>query len=240
MVTFQAEIQGKVVKLYSNAPLKGAAAAVLRTFNMLSEKADIFAKGFMMTYGWAAFFLDEREDDGKQYYVVQTLDYRNNPNNKIDDCGMALTIQNMQINTNKKAGVERPEPTSFRDTILVLRSAVDAEDVYMNRTEPTKDGDSGWYFGLLNDEREGQHEPEELVHVSSCELLKFRGEAVRVLEMPVGTLAVFHGTEMTALVDKDDNPLPFVTTDEVRKAVALRKSAEAAAQAEESKKTDGK
>lgn len=239
MITFQAEIKGKTVKLYSNAPLKGAAAAVLKTLNTVSEKNDIFTKGFMLTYGWNAFFLDEREEDGKKYYVVQTLDYRKNPNARTDDCGMALTIQNMQINTNKKAGIEKPEQTSFRDTILVLKSAVDAQDVYMNRTEPTKDGDSGWYFGLLNDEREGQHDPEELIHVQSWELLRFRGEAVRVLEMPVGTLAVFHGTDMTALVDGNDKPLPFTTTDEVRKAVALKKSAEAAAQAEGGKTADG-
>lgn len=238
MITFQAEIKGKTVKLYSGAPLQGAATAVLRTLNQLSEKNDIFKEGFTMIYGWAAFFLDLRDEDGKAVYVVQTLDYRRAPNKKIDDCGLALTIQNMQVNTNHKAGVERPEVATFKDTVLVLREAVDAEDVYMNRSEPTKNGDSGWYFGLLNDEREGQHNPEELVAVPSFELLGFRGEALRVLEMPVGTLAVFHKNEMTALVDGNDKPLPFTSTDEVRKAAALRRSAAAAEQAENNSASD--
>ena len=43
--------------------------------------------------------------------------------------------------------------------------------------------------------------------------------------MPVGTLAVFHDNEMTALVDKDDNPLEF-TTAEDRKREAARNAAE--------------
>ncbi len=229
MVTFQAEIKDQVIKLYSGAPLQAAATAVLRTLNNVSDQIDIFQKSFMLTYGWAAFFLDERkDDDGNVFYAVQTLDYLKNPNQKIDDCGLALTIQNMQINTNKKAGVEKPEVATFRDKVLVLKEAVDAQDVYMNRSEATSNGDSGWYFGLLNDEREGQHEPDELVSVPSLELLRFRGEALRVLQMPVGTLAVFHGAEMSALVDGDDKPLPFTSTEEVRQAVARRESGQAA------------
>lgn len=230
MITFQTEIKGNTVKLYSGAPLQGAATAVLRTLNKISETNDIFKENFVVLYGWAAFFLDKRDEDGKTVYVVQTLDYRDEPTKKIDDCGLALTVQNMQVNTNQKAGSPKPEVTTFKDTVLVLREAINAEDVYMNRSDVTKDNDSGWYFGLLNDEREGQHDPEELVAVPSCELLKIRGEALRVLEMPVGTLAVFHKNEMTALVDGNDKPLPFTSTDEVRKAAALRRSAEAAAQ----------
>ena len=102
----------------------------------------------------------------------------------------------------------------------------------MNRTEATKDGDSGWYLGLLNDEREGQHEPDELVSVPSLELLRFRGEALRVLQMPVGTVAVFHGNEMTALIDGEDKPLKFTTEDE-RKKLAEKQRAQFAAEVQE-------
>ena len=233
MYIFEAEINNKKVKLYTNYPLKHAATSVLRSLNMVSEKTNIFNPNFALNYGWARYFLSKRTDKNFSYYVVQTPDYKNNPSQlRTDDCSDALVVQNMQVDTNMKANVKRPEPTLYSDTILVLKEAVDAPDVYMNRTEPAKNGDSGWYFGLLNDEREGQHENDEFVTVPTSELMKFRGEALRVLQMPVGTLAVFHDNEMTALVDKDDNPLDFTTADDRKRSIAAKKAAEAAESAE--------
>ena len=229
MVTFETEINNKKVKLYSNAPLKNAATALLRTLNQLSEQTNIFNPNFAVNYGWARYFLSKRTEKNNVFYVVQTADYENDPFKlRTDDCTSALIVQNMQVDTNMKAKIENPEPTIFSDTILVLKEAISAKDVYMNRSEPTKNGDSGWYFGLLNDENEGNHTNEELVTVHSYELMKFRGEALRVLQMPVGTVAVFHENTMTALVDKDDNSLEFTTADDRKRAIAQRKAAEAA------------
>ena len=229
MVTFEAEINNKKVKLYSNAPLKNAAASLLRTLNQLSEQTNIFSPNFALNYGWARYYLSKRKYKNAVYYVIQTADYQNDPMNlRTDDCTTPLIVQNMQVDTNVKAKVREPEPTLFCDTILVLKEAINAKDVYMNRSEATKNGDSGWYFGLLNDENEGKHDTDELVNMPSYELMKFRGEALRVLQMPVGTVAVFHENTMTALVDKDDNPLDFTTADDRKRAIAQRKAAEAA------------
>ena len=84
-------------------------------------------------------------------------------------------------------------------------------------------------------ENEDKHEPDEMIALPTSELMKFRGEALRVLQMPVGTLAVFHDNEMTALVDKDDNPLEFTTADDRKRSIAAKAAAEAAAKAEEGK-----
>ncbi len=233
MITFEAEINNKKVKLYSNAPLQNAATAVLRTLNQLSEKTNIFTPNFALNYGWARYYLNKRQDKNYVYYVVQTADYMNDAMHlRTDDCTRALIVQNMQVDTNMKAKVPVPEPTLYSDTILVLKEAIDAPDVYMNRSQKTTNGDSGWYFGLLNDENEDKHEPDELITIPTYELMKIRGEALRVLQMPVGTLAVFHENMMTALVDKDDNPLEFTTADDRKRAIAQRAAA-AALQSEE-------
>lgn len=240
MITFEAEIKGKKIKLRSGAPLKNAGISLLRTFNTVSKQTDIFQKGFMLDYGWARYFLEKRTDeDGSEFYLVTTLDYQNNPNKRIDDCAIPLTVQNMQMDTNEVAGVERPERTLFSDTVDVLRSAVDAEDVYMMRTEVSKNGDSGWYFGMLNDENEDNHSADEVVKAASLELLRFRGEALRVLQMPVGTYAVFHKAEMTGLFDKDNKPLKFTTAEDRKRAIAQRAAEDAAKAREAEQQSEG-
>lgn len=212
MVTFEAVIQEKKVKLFADLPLKNAATAIMRTLDTISKKADIFTGSFVMCFGWAYFFLDKRQDEnGEEYWVIQTTDYNKNPlTDKTDNTTVSLLVQNMQIETVQRAKVQ-PCAATFKDTVVVLKEAMNAKDVYMNRIEPEKEGDSGWYFGLLDDPNEENHSADEYIVIATYELLKFRSEALRVLEMPVGTLAVFHENTLTALVDKDDNQLDFTT-----------------------------
>lgn len=227
MITFETEINNKKVRLYSNAPLKRAATALLRTLKQLTEQTNIFTPNFALNFGWARYYLSKRQDKNVVYYVVQTADYRNDPMNlRTDDCTDALIIQNMQVDTNNKANVSTPEPTLYSDTIMILKEALDAEDVYMDRVEKTINGVSGWRMGLLNDEKEGEHVPEDFVTIRTSELIKIRNETLRVLQMPVGTLANFHGNTMTALIDKDDNLLDFTTEDDRKRAIAQREAAE--------------
>ena len=115
-----------------------------------------------MNFGWSFFFMSERKDDnGNVFYVVQSSDYRKNPlTDKTDDVTLSLLAQNMQVETVRVANVQ-PEATTFKDTILVLKEAMNASDVYMNRNEAAKAGDSGWYFGLLDDPNEENHKSDD-------------------------------------------------------------------------------
>lgn len=212
MVTFEAMIQDKKVKMFADLPLKNAASAIIRTLVQISQKTNIFTGKFVMCFGWAYFFLDKRQDEnGEEYWVVQTTDYQKNPmTDKTDNVTVSLLVQNMQIETVQTAKV-KPLAATFKDTVVVLKEAMNAKDVYMNRTEAEKEGDSGWYFGLLDDPNEENHSADDYTVIASYEFLKFRSEALRVLEMPVGTVAVFHENTLTALVDKDDKPLNFTT-----------------------------
>ena len=223
MITFEAKINDRIVRMYSNYPLKNAAGAIFKTLTQIESQDDndIFDSRFVLGFGWSFFYTSERKDkDGNTFYVVETNDYRKNPfKDRTDDVTLALLAQNMQVEAVSVAKVN-PEVATFRDTILVLKEAMNASDVYMNRTEPAKDGDSGWYFGLLNDPNEENHKPEDYLKLYSFELFKFRSEAIRVLELPVGTVAVFHDNNMTALVDGNDNPLKFTTTEEREKLAA--------------------
>ena len=229
MITFEAKINEKTVRLYAAYPMKNAAGAIFKTLTQISStgETDIFSDKFIMAFGWSFFYMSERKDEnGNTFYVVQYNDYRKNPMNgdRTDAITLTLLAQNMQVETVRTANVQ-PEVTTFRDSILVLKEAMNAPDVYMNRTEAAKDGDSGWYFGLLDDPNEEDHAADDYIRIPSYELFKFRSEALRVLEMPVGTVAVFHENVMTALVDGNDQPLKF-TTEEERKAAAEKNRAE--------------
>ena len=237
MITFEAKINDRTVRMYSNYPLKNAVGAIFGTLTQIESEGntDIFDSKFVLGFGWSFFYTSERKDkDGNTFYVVETNDYKKNPfKDRTDDVTLALMAQNMQVEAVGMSQV-KPEVTTFRDTILVLKEAMNAEDVYMNRTEPSKNGDSGWYFGLLNDPNEENHKPEDYLKLHSFELFKFRSEALRVLQLPVGTVAVFHDNDMTALVDGNDNPMKFTTREE-REKLAAKAREEWEAKIEEAK-----
>ena len=237
MITFEAKINDRTVRMYSNYPLKNAVGAIFRTLTQIESEGntDIFDSKFVLGFGWSFFYTSERKDkDGNTFYVVETNDYKKNPfKDRTDDVTLALMAQNMQVEAVGMSQV-KPEVTTFRDTILVLKEAMNATDVYMNRTEPSKNGDSGWYFGLLNDPNEENHKPEDYLKLHSFELFKFRSEALRVLQLPVGTVAVFHDNDMTALVDGNDNPMKFTTREE-REKLAAKAREEWEAKIEEAK-----
>jgi len=237
MITFEAKINDRTVRMYSNYPLKNAVGAIFGTLTQIESEGntDIFDSKFVLGFGWSFFYTSERKDkDGNAFYVVETNDYKKNPfKDRTDDVTLALMAQNMQVEAVGMSQV-KPEVTTFRDTILVLKEAMNAEDVYMNRTEPSKNGDSGWYFGLLNDPNEENHKPEDYLKLYSFELFKFRSEALRVLQLPVGTVAVFHDNDMTALVDGNDNPMKFTTREE-REKLAAKAREEWEAKIEEAK-----
>lgn len=210
MVTFEATIQDKKVKMFARYPFKNAAGTIVKTLVQISQKIDIFTDKFVMGFGWAYFFLNKKEDEnGEEFWVLQTTDFNKNPmTDKTEDITTALMVQNMQIEAIQ-VSKSQPMATTFKDTVLVLKEAMNAEDIYLNRSEPEKEGDSGWYFGLLDDPNEDTHSSDDYIVVPSYQFLKIRPAVLRLLQMPVGTVAVIHQNEITALVDKDDKPLNF-------------------------------
>ena len=99
----------------------------------------------------------------------------------------------------------------------MLKEALSSNDVYMHRKEATKNGDSGWYLGLLDDPDEESHVLADFESMPTYKLIAFCPDAMRVLQLPVGTVAVFNNKSLTALVDADDNTMKFTTDEERRR-----------------------
>ena len=101
MITFEAKINEKTVRLYAAYPMKNAAGAIFKTLTQISStgETDIFSDKFIMAFGWSFFYMSERKDEnGNTFYVVQSNDYRKNPMNgdRTDDITLTLLAQNMQ------------------------------------------------------------------------------------------------------------------------------------------------
>ena len=208
MKTFVLQIEDKTVNIKCDEKLKNAVDALFEVLKGLQAQRNIFDEEFILCAGWSYYFFKEYED----HWQILAPDFKKDPNKyRTDNLTVPLMVQNLQSETLNTAGV-KPEtggvPVNFRNTMLVLKDAMTAKNVYFNRTEPESENDSGWYMGLMGDENE-DHQPEDYALVQTSELLKVRPLALRIFGMPVGTLAVFDGNLMTALVDKDNTPLKF-------------------------------
>ena len=224
MITFESKIREQTVRLYSELPLKNAAGALFKILAQISQKTNIFNNKFTLNFGWAFFYLVERIDDkGEKFWVLQTTDYNNEAaGGRTDDLTTSLVIQNMQVEAVQVAKVA-PEACTYRDTVLVLKDAINSDSVYMNRNEASKNGDSGWYYGLLDDPNEDKHTSADYEKMPSYKLMAFMPEALRVLQLPVGTVAVFQNKRLTALVDKEDKAMKFTTEEERKKLGAKQR-----------------
>lgn len=210
MRTYVAQVADKTVHLTCDEKLENAIRALLDVINNLQAQKDIFNEDFILCAGWSYYFF--KEADG--YWDILAPDFNRNPNEaKTNNLTLPLMVQNLQSEAMHTAGIQvvpGTMPITFKHNMLVLKSAMTAKNVYFTRSEPVDDNDSGWYLGIMNDD-ESKHDPDDYAMIPTSELLKVRPLAVRILCMPVGTLAVFDGNKMTALVDKDNNPLKFST-----------------------------
>lgn len=206
--TFVAEIGDKIVHIKCDEKLKNAVMALVEVLKGLQAQKDIFNEEFILCAGWSYYFFKECEG----YWQILAPDYQKDPNQfRTDNLTLPLMIQNLQSETINTSGTKintTEIPVNFKNTMLVLKEAMIADKVYLNRTESEDPNDSGWYLGLIGDENE-EHAPEDYAMIQTYELFKVRPLALRVMGMPVGTLATFDGNMMTALVDGDDNPLKF-------------------------------
>lgn len=208
IVTYTLEIDDKKVHITCAENLRNGVEALVAIIKDVQQKRNVFKEEFILCAGWSYYFFEER--DG--YWQITAPDYRKDPDkDKTDDLTIPLMVQNMQAETVNTSGVavdKTEKPVTFNDTMIVLKSALTAKNVYFNRTESEKEHDSGWYMGLMGDDK-NEHDPDEYGWINTSELLKIRPMALRVLAMPVGTLAVFEGDRLTALVDGNNNALKF-------------------------------
>ncbi|OPZ94495.1 MAG: hypothetical protein BWY74_00529 [Firmicutes bacterium ADurb.Bin419] len=109
------------------------------------------------------------------------------------------------INLKNKTKVLEEGKILERSTInkeYFLRMAEDDQKAGFNLVK-TREKDSGWYLGLVNDE-DNSHAIEDYQCIYVFQLLKYKPQLLQLLFLPVGYLVVINGDTIEEVIDKDD------------------------------------
>lgn len=171
-------------------------------FDIISGEQDnknILIDNFKIQIGWTFYIFKENENE----FMILSPDYKSNPfKDTTEDLTVSLFVQAQQFALIRKMNVECEE-VSFQDTLMVLKQAINAELVYIERKEHTREKDSGWYLGLVNDE-DNSHAIEDYQCIYVFQLLKYKPQLLQLLFLPVGYLVVINGDTIEEVIDKDD------------------------------------
>lgn len=194
-------IKGKQVTLSCREEWKHTADFFAQVLQ--SEEADggVLRDGEIIQIGWGFYKFVQRE----QGLQMVTFDYNDDPFSATDeDLSLGLQIFDRQAEVLNRSGAAA-ETASFQDTMLVKRTAMTAPAVYLQRMESTGEGDSGWYLGTIGEE--GSDNPGDYIRIYTYQLLTFCEAALALLQLPLGTIALFEDGRLVEVVDENNRNL---------------------------------
>lgn len=171
---------------------------------MEEERAgNAMVDGSIIQIGWS-FYKFVRQ--GPELQMV-TFDYVGDPFSATEeDLSLSLRIFHEQTEVLNKANAQaQAVTTSFQDTMLIKRTAMKASSVYLQRLEPTLEGDSGWYMGVIGEE--GSEDPNDYARIYTYQLLAFCEAALALMPLPLGTIGLFERGQLVEVVDEHNNTL---------------------------------
>ena len=164
------------------------------------------ADGVRVDIGWGPFVLKQT---GDRRFVVVTPHYAGTADRgSTDDLTLGLWALAAQVQLAELVGVDGVPP-SFADRVIIAKRALSAPGWAMTR-EPPSAGDSGWFVDVFPslDDASGLGVG-DLVAVPASELLHIRKQAVRVLSLPPGVVAVVGEDSVDAVIRESDGTVLF-------------------------------
>jgi hypothetical protein len=191
---FSRIIDGKNVIVYSNELLSGQVDFL---FNLIEN-----TQKNILQDGWSIYTVTKDNND----FIIKAPDYTKNPLiDTTDAISMSLLVQTQQNDILHQTNMEGQQ-VSFQDTLTILKDALHAHDFYFERQE-VKQGNSGWYLGLLNDDSSLVRTADDYISVYTYQLLELKLQLVKLLSLPVGCLAVIKNNDIYEVVDVDNKKI---------------------------------
>lgn len=83
--------------------------------------------------------------------------------------------------------------------MIIRKSVLHEEDIYLEHQEATRENDSGWYMGSVCDAK--SEDAQDYMQIYTYQLLSICEEALSLLHLPIGTLALFKQGKLVEVVD---------------------------------------
>lgn len=193
---------GKPVFFYAADALKDTADFFSTILQNEDAAHHVLRDNHTLQIGWGFYKILQKGGE----YQVMACDLLGNPFQAMtEDLSLSLMIferQNRIINSTK---IVPEHTTSFQDTMIVQRAAVNAPRIYLQRNEPASREDSGWYMGAIDEK--ASDDPSEYARLYTYQLLRICKEALSVMQLPVGTLCVFENGRLIEAVDQDNRKI---------------------------------
>ena len=194
------KIDGRNVNAYCEEAFSLQAKSILELVSDTQKSKNVLLEGYKLQIGWSMYIM--AIIDGELALIVP--DYMKNPfEDTVSDISLALWVCSRQIALLKQTNLEG-EYVTFKDTMIILKEALETDDLFFLRQEARGDGDSGWYLGALGDKKEGRP-ASDYISVRTYQLLTIRPELLKLLFLPTGCMAIIKEGEITEIVDAGDN-----------------------------------
>jgi len=191
------EIGEDTLEIECSPTLQAPAEALLKVLSDLNQKGPTLQDGSKILYGWVKLKLNKIDNLLKvcepDFLNDSSIDY-------IPQVNQTLQVLEDQGRLIHQLGCH-PKATLYSDTIIVAKSCLSEEKIYLERQKPSKEGDSGWYIGST--ERKINTDS-DLDVIQAYQLLKLRPKLMQVLLLPVNYLVVFSGNLLEVILD-DNN-----------------------------------
>ncbi|WP_297978747.1 hypothetical protein [uncultured Oscillibacter sp.] len=194
-------INGKPVSLSCREEWKPTADFLAGVLLEEEKAGGILEDGSIIQIGWSFYKFVKQ---GPEFRML-TFDYVGDPFSATEeDLSLSLRIFHEQTEVLNKAAAQAVT-TSFQDTMLMKKTARKADTVYLQRLEPTCEGDSGWYMGVIGED--GSEDPNDYTRICTYQLLSFCEAALALMPLPLGTIGLFERGQLVEVVDENNKNL---------------------------------
>src|SRR5215831_5898818 len=121
------------------------AASLLDKLSELNEKGPALKDGSIVRFGWSDLKLVSKDNE----LVITEPDFKKNPFRdflpQVNETLAVLNVQTQLLNKAQVAGID----SLYNSKVIIDKGCLTEEEVYLERSEPADDQDSGWFIGTM-------------------------------------------------------------------------------------------
>lgn len=195
------EINNKPIFFYCDPKLNDIADFFANILKSEDASLNILKENNTIQIGWG-FYSVVKNKKGLQ---IVAYDIEKNPfHDTTDDLSTSMKIFNEQCSIINRIGA-RPVETTLKNTLIVHKRALGQPKVYFQRQNPSDAQDSGWYMGAID--KSASNAPTDYAKAYTYQLYGICRDALGIMQLPIGTIAVFDHGRLVEIVDKDNNKI---------------------------------